>query len=402
MASLVPSETVTITNNGGSPTYTFTDNGSFIFEFVDLAGNTSTEMAMVEWIDKTPPLVIGLSDDAGPVQTKTWTWNANEAATFRHVIDQSLVWTSPSGPFNSMTTASQSEGDGLWYLHVQAMDGVGNFSEVVTVSVLLDNTAPTSSISYTPTGPDPTNQDVTTTLTLSDGTVTSAGGNVHTFSENGSFAFEFVDEAGNTGSATATVDWIDKEPPTAALVYSITGPTNQDVIVTLVPSETVTVTNNGGIDAYTFADNGSFTFEFIDLAGNPGSVTAAVAWIEKTPPTATLSYSTTGPTNQDVNVTMVPSEPVTVTNNAGNPTYTFTDNGSFTFEFSDEAGNTGGMEATVDWIDKIPPSATFAFSTSDLTNQDVVVSLLPSETVTVTNNGGQTSRVFSESGPFTG
>jgi hypothetical protein len=278
---------------------------------------------------------------------------------------------------------------------------VGNLSEVITVSVLLDNTAPTASISYSPTGPDPINQDVTATLTLSDGTVTSAGGNVHTFSENGSFAFEFVDEAGNTGSATATVDWIDKEPPTAALVYSITGPTNQDVIVTLVPSETVTVTNNGGIDAYTFADNGSFTFEFIDLAGNPGSVTAAVAWIDKTPPTATLSYSTTGPTNQDVNVTMVPSEPVTVTNNAGNPTYTFTDNGSFTFEFSDEAGNTGGMEATVDWIDKIPPSATFAFSTSDLTNQDVVVSLLPSETVTVTNNGGQTSRVFSESGPFT-
>jgi hypothetical protein len=197
------------------------------------------------------------------------------------------------------------------------------------------------------------------------------------------------------------VDWIDKDAPTAALGYSTTGPTNQDVNVTLVPGETVTVTNNGGIAAYTFAGNGSFIFEFVDLAGNPGSAIATVAWIDKTAPTATVSYSNTGPTNQDVVVTLEPSEVVTVTNNEGSPAYTFADNGSFTFEFVDEAGNTGTMAATVDWIDKIPPTATFSYTTTELTNQDVVVSLVPIEAVTITNNNGNLTYTFIENGSFT-
>ena len=33
----------------------------------------------------------------------------------------------------------------------------------------------------------------------------------YVFNDNGEFTFEFVDEAGNSGKATATVDWINKE-----------------------------------------------------------------------------------------------------------------------------------------------------------------------------------------------
>ncbi|UJF34298.1 carbohydrate binding domain-containing protein [Paenibacillus hexagrammi] len=78
--------------------------------------------------------------------------------------------------------------------------------------------------------------------------------------------------------------------------------------------------------------------------------------VDGTSPTATISYSTTGPTNQNVVATITPSEPIVVTNNAGELGHTFTENGAFTFEFTDAAGNRGSATATVSNIDKTPPN----------------------------------------------
>ncbi len=39
------------------------------------------------------------------------------------------------------------------------------------------------------------------------------------------------------------------------------------------------MTNNNGSTTKVFAENGSFTFEFRDEAGNTGTVTATVTWI---------------------------------------------------------------------------------------------------------------------------
>ena len=161
----------------------------------------------------------------------------------------------------------------------------------------------------------------------------------------------------NVENDFVTVD-IDKVAPTATVAYSTTLPTNQDVVATITPSEAVTVTNNGGSTSYTFADNGSFTFEFVDAAGNKGSVVAAVYNIDKVAPTATVAYSTTAPTNQDVVATITPSEAATITNNGGSTSYTFAANGSFTFEFMDEAGNKGTATATVSNIDTTAPTLT--------------------------------------------
>lgn len=268
IATLQPSETVTVSNNGGLPTYTFAENGTFTFQFVDAAGNTGTATASVNNIDTSVPTV--------------------------------------------------------------------------------------SSLSYSPD--TLTNQDVVSTIALSDGTVTSAGGATHSFTENGSWTFVFTDAVGNTGSALATVSWIDKTAPAATFIYSTTNPTNQDVISTLQPSETVTVTNNRNLPTYTFTDNGSFTFEFTDAAGNLGSATATVANIDKTPPiVSSITYNPAVLTNQDVVATITLSDG-TVTS-AGGATYTFTENGSWIFEFSDTPGNIGTAVATVDWIDKLVPTA---------------------------------------------
>jgi hypothetical protein len=85
---------------------------------------------------------------------------------------------------------------------------------------------------------------------------------------------------------------IDNVAPTATVEYSTTAPANQDVVATITPSEAVTITNNGGSSSYTFTENGSFTFDFVDAAGNTGSATATVSNIDKVAPVLTLIPST--------------------------------------------------------------------------------------------------------------
>ncbi len=79
--------------------------------------------------------------------------------------------------------------------------------------------------------------------------------------------------------ASPLYDWIDLEPPLATLTYSKTTLTNEDVTVTIDFNENATVINNSNSKSYTFKENGEFTFEFRDTAGNRGTIKAKVNWI---------------------------------------------------------------------------------------------------------------------------
>lgn len=100
------------------------------------------------------------------------------------------------------------------------------------------------------------------------------------------------DESGNIGTDTTTDELtIDTTEPMATVDYSTTDITKEDVIATITPNESITVTNNGGSLSYTFTTNGEFTFEFVDKAGNTGSVTAVVSNIDKEAPAAPIISS---------------------------------------------------------------------------------------------------------------
>lgn len=271
------------------------------------------------------------------------------------------------------------------------------YSEPLNVNNI-DKTLPTAVIKYSTT--NPTNGNVTATLIPNKSVVVlnNNGSFDYTFTENGSFIFNFKDNYGNIGTAVATVNNIDKTPPTARILYSTLKPTNEDVTATLVPSEKIIVTNNGGLTTYAFSKNGSFIFQFKDEAGNIGTAKAEVNNIDKTPPTAVISYSTTKPTNDKVIAKLIPSEPVIIMNNSGLDFREFNENGSFTFQFMDEAGNTGTAVATVTNIDKTLPTATISYSYE---NGYVKATLNPSKPVTVTNNNGALIYIFTKNGSFT-
>ncbi len=111
----------------------------------DEAGNIGSIQTVSALLDNTAPVLIGLADNATLTTSKTWSWSASEACTYRYVIDQSEDWT-PQGDFKETTEASTSGVDGTWYLHVQAQDLAGNVGAVTTVSTLLDSTLPLVSI----------------------------------------------------------------------------------------------------------------------------------------------------------------------------------------------------------------------------------------------------------------
>lgn len=162
---------------------------------------------------------------------------------------------------------------------------------------LTRNPHPTAGVGYSTT--EPTNQDVVARLinpSMEIKITNNNGSDTYTFTENGEFTFEFVnEETGAEGTATAKVNWIDKVAPTATIEYSTTSETDGEVIAKLIPNESVTVLNNGKIEIdeegnetiisdpfiYTFMKNGEFSFEFQDKAGNIGTAIAKVDWIKE-------------------------------------------------------------------------------------------------------------------------
>ena len=348
---------VRITNNGGKDTYTFEMNGEFEFEFVDKAGNIGKATAEVGWIDKrqiNATITYNINDITNQDVIAYITFDKDNVNILNEVGE--VIATVRIG--NSYTYTFTEKGTHEF----RFIGPAGNTGVAIAEVTWIDKTPPVATITYD--NKELTNRDVTATVTFDEGGVTIVdkdgnkleNGRTHVFTENGTHTFYYVDSLGNKGTAVANVDWIDKVAPTAQIEYNTTKPTNKQVIAKLVKaSEPITITNNKGKDTYTFTKNGEFKFEFVDKVGNKGSVTAKVDWMDTTVPTAEIEYSTKEQTEGEVIARLVKaSEPITITNNNGKDTYTFTKNGQFIFEFIDEAGNKGTAIAKVDWMKDSP------------------------------------------------
>ena len=380
----VESDDITITNNGGKNTHTFEENGEFTFEFVNSLGNKGTAKAKVDWIDKKVPKAIITYSTQEPT-------NQEVIATIN--FDESNV-TITNNEGSSIRRFSDNE-----EFVFEFVDEAGNEGTATARVTWIDKTLPVATITYDIN--ELTNQNVTATITFDKENVTVEGGNTHIFKENGEYTFKFTGSAGNTGVAIAKVDWIDKIAPEPIMTYSTIQPTNKDVEATITfDKENVRILNNDGNVTYTFTENGDFTFEYTDEAGNKGKVKAIVNWIDKEAPTAAVSYDITDKTNKEVIATLGnASEEITIINNDGKDTYTFTKNGNFTFEFVDKAGNKGIAKAEVTWIDKVAPVATITYSTESETTEPVIATItFDKENVTV--EGGNT-HTFTENGEYT-
>jgi hypothetical protein len=206
----------------------------------------------------------------------------------------------------------------LIYTYTDTNGNTGN--EVERTVTVQDTTPPTATISYSTTGV--INQDVTATLTASEPLQSLTGwdgtGAIYTkgYSQNAEEEVTFYDLSANFGTAHVSITWIDKELPVITLsgdatvtlelftpyIETATVSDNYDTGIQLIISGSV---NTGLVGTYTL------TYNATDQANNKAEQqTRTIDIIDTTPPTATITYSTTGATNQNVTATLTASEPL--------------------------------------------------------------------------------------------
>ena len=247
----------------------------------------------------------------------------------------------------------------------------------------------------------PTNQNVIVTITANEeiqeveGWTLSAGKTILTkeYTENGEETVEVKDLAGNKTTANVKVDNIDKVAPEVEVKYSVTTPTNENVTATITANEEIqevegwTLGSDKKTLTKTYSENKSEIVTITDLAGNTTTASIVVNNIDKTALKVTVKYSTVNPTNQNVTVTITSDEEIQAVagwkldSSKKILTKEYVENGEETVEITDLAGNKTTANVKVANIDKIAPKATIKYSTENLTNQNVIVTITADEEI---------------------
>jgi len=366
-------ETVTTTGTVDTDTvgsYTLT------YSATDAAGNTGTATRTVNVVDTTAPVITVTGDNPATVELGATytdagaTADGNETVTTTGTVDTDTV--------------------GSYTLTYSATDAAGNTGTATRTVNVVDTTAPVITV----TGDNPATVELGATYTdagaTADGneTVTTTG-TVDTDTV-GSYTLTYsaTDAAGNTGTATRTVNVVD----TTAPVITVTGDnpatvelgaTYTDAGATADGNETVTTT--GTVDTDTVGSY-TLTYSATDAAGNTGTATRTVNVVDTTAPVITVTGDNPatvelGATYTDAGATADGNETVTTTGTVDTDTV-----GSYTLTYSatDAAGNTGTATRTVNVVDTTAPVFTSSKTFSANENQTDIKTVTATDLQSIT------------------
>ena len=409
IATCTPSEPVTYQQPLWTGVYTFTENGSYEFQFTDNAWNTWSSTATVYWIDKTAPVLTQVTAVPTPTNntTPSYTFSSTETGTITYSWSCSSTTTSAISwentiTFNTLVEWTYSDcvivvTDSAWNpstgLQVSAftIDTSVPSAPTVTCSNFTSNTTWNYAWEITCTGTDTSWPSPLTKVEVSMDDWATWIDNWTSLSTwftpaewTTKFKMKLYDTWWEWLPSSAYIIVKDTTAPTLTQVTAVPTPTNDTTPdYTFSSNEAGTITYVGSCSSSTTSaiswDN-TITFNTLatwtysdctitvtDVAGNAStSLSVNTFTIDTTKPTCTFTYNPTSWTvvNTDVVATCTPSEPVTYQQPLWTGVYTFTTNGSYEFQFTDNAWNTWSSTATVDWIDKTAPVVTLNGSTT--------------------------------------
>lgn len=323
-----------------------------------------------------------------PASADTRVWTVNYSGSVSRPASDTRIW------------AQNYSG----YAYAGGYDTYYKYS--ATIDYELDDLSPDGDLSASPT--TLTNENVTITLSnikdfgasgvkgvyLPNGNFMMGSTLSYSVSTNGTYDFIIEDNVGNRTTKSIYVGNIDKSVPTATISQTPTSYTNQDVMLTLsdvsdsgvsglkhiVMPDGKVVTDFDGI-SYIVPQNGTYSFEIWDNAGNQTVKSITVSNIDKLSPTADLNASTNTATNENVLLTLSNIRDTGVSGLKGitlpdgnivtgaTATYTVTENGVYTFLVEDKAGNRWTKTVNVTNIDKTKPIGQVKQDTTSWTNQ---------------------------------
>ena len=202
--------------------YTFEESGDYQFKLLDKASNIAYKSIKADYLEDGNIIASDISYDI------TRTTNKNVVATINpYMINQSanaeeVVESMEVEIVNHNSKAyTFNENNEFTFRYKDANDSDDSDIKEHTAKVSwIDKTAPTAEVVYSME--EETEEPVTVRLVNESENIVVTNNNMarnYTFTKNGTFTFEFEDEAGNKGTAIAKVDWI-KTP----------GETNEDVL----------------------------------------------------------------------------------------------------------------------------------------------------------------------------
>ncbi|KAA0548785.1 hypothetical protein FZW96_06915 [Bacillus sp. BGMRC 2118] len=307
-------------------TFTVTKEGSNKVQFysIDKVGNKEEVKTMDSKIDKTAPITETNEISTNYTQSETVTLTASD-----ELSGVSTTFYSMNGSAFQEGTSITVDQEGTNLISYYSIDHAGNKEEIKTVSVQVDQTAPTTTANvsenwYT--------DDVSVTLSVEDNL---SGVDATYYSINGSelnkgttftlnqegvneVVYYSIDLAGNKESVQKVTVKIDKTVPVTQSDVAESW-TNEDVQVTL----TATYAHSGisktfySINGSEFQEGTSFTvsqegiseisYYSVDQAGNREPVQTSTVKIDKTAP-VTVSNVTEEWANEDVVVTLTSTD----------------------------------------------------------------------------------------------
>lgn len=376
-------------------------NGKHFFQVwaADSCGNMSVPVTVYFNVNKDVTAPTGTHS----INPTNWT-NGDVTITLNTTDDMSGVKRikKPDGSYiYSVSTIYVVPANGSYTFVLE--DNVGNTRNYTVTINNIDKTAPTGSLSHSPT--NWVNTDVkihwsvadansgVKQIKLPDGTIKTTATGDYTVSQNGTYTFVVYDVAGNTLTLQETVTNIDKTPPTGSLSHNPTdwvidyvkihwtASDSQSGFNRVVLPDGTSTTNASG--DFTVTDNGTYTFTLYDNVGNSKILTENINNIDKIMPEGVLSLQENRLTDEKIKISwkafdlqsgfskiLLPDSTFS-TNATGE--FTVSQMGDYSFVIYDRVGNTRELSINVSNVDMINPILEVTQDTDKWTNGEITL-----------------------------
>ena len=376
-------------------------NGKHFFQVwaADSCGNMSVPVTVYFNVNKDVTAPTGTHS----INPTNWT-NGDVTITLNTTDDMSGVKRikKPDGSYTySVSTIYVVPANGSYTFVLE--DNVGNTRNYTVTINNIDKTAPTGSLSHSPT--NWVNTDVkihwsvadansgVKQIKLPDGTIKTAATGDYIVSQNGTYTFVVYDVAGNTLTLQETVTNIDKTPPTGSLSHNPTdwvidyvkihwtASDSQSGFNRVVLPDGTSTTNASG--DFTVTDNGTYTFTLYDNVGNSKILTENINNIDKIMPEGVLSLQENRLTDEKIKISwkafdlqsgfskiLLPDSTFS-TNATGE--FTVAQMGDYSFVIYDRVGNTRELSINVSNVDMINPILEVTQDTDKWTNGEITL-----------------------------
>lgn len=376
-------------------------NGKHFFQVwaADSCGNMSVPVTVYFNVNKDVTAPTGTHS----INPTNWT-NGDVTITLNTTDDMSGVKRikKPDGSYiYSVSTIYVVPANGSYTFVLE--DNVGNTRNYTVTINNIDKTAPTGSLSHSPT--NWVNTDVKIhwsvadansgfkQIKLPDGTIKTTATGDYTVSQNGTYTFVVYDVAGNTLTLQETVTNIDKTPPTGSLNHNPTdwvidyvkihwtASDSQSGFNRVVLPDGTSTTNASG--DFTVTDNVTYTFTLYDNVGNSRILTENINNIDKIMPEGVLSLQENRLTDEKIKISwkafdlqsgfskiLLPDSTFS-TNATGE--FTVSQMGDYSFIIYDRVGNTRELSINVSNVDMINPILEVTQDTDKWTNGEITL-----------------------------